>query len=325
VYIKDYDPASSSGRGALRGKRQISLILTEGLSAKALATACKSVLGSSTTGIYPLRGKLKNARGLNPTEFVKNAECKNLAAILGLEPGRAYSRAELEACLQYTSVWIFTDQDPDGDHICGLILNLFDAQWPSLLEHVPGFLKRFRTPLLRVLPAGPAFFSRPEFEAWRIAHCSSSSSGAASGSGCGAGTVKVKYYKGLGTSTSAEGRAYASNLAKHLVHFDWTRAHSSPILNECFSDKMAEARKKLLTNNPVSQDVHVSEDMRVTVSDFAVTGLLDFYRYANKRCMPDLVSGLKPAQAKALYAALHLNLVQRNLLQNLNVFVHLIF
>jgi DNA topoisomerase-2 len=208
VYIKDYDPASSSGRGALRGKRQISLILTEGLSAKALATACKSVLGSSTTGIYPLRGKLKNARGLNPTEFVKNAECKNLAAILGLEPGRAYSRAELEACLQYTSVWIFTDQDPDGDHICGLILNLFDAQWPSLLEHVPGFLKRFRTPLLRVLPAGPAFFSRPEFEAWRIAHCSSSSSSgaaaaAASGSGSGAGAVKVKYYKGLGTSTSA--------------------------------------------------------------------------------------------------------------------------
>ena len=293
--IKDYDPATLSGKSAFKSGQPVSLILTEGLSAKALATACKSVLGATVTGIYPLRGKLKNVRGLSPSEYVKNAECKNLASILGLEPGRSYgTRDELLSVLNYTNVWIFTDQDPDGDHICGLILNLFDAQWPSLLQHFPHFMKRFRTPLLKVLPAGPTFFSRPEFDAWRMEH---------------GDAPKVKYYKGLGTSTSAEGKSYASNIQKHLVHFDWTASEASPILHDCFNEK-AEARKKLLTENPLSREMSVSDDMHVPIREFAVTGLLDFYRYANRRCMPDLVSGLKPAQAKALYTCLKMNLVE---------------
>lgn len=293
--IKDYDPATLSGKGAFKSKEPVSLILTEGLSAKALATACKSVLGATVTGIYPLRGKLKNVRGLSPAEYVKNAECKNLASILGLEPGRVYrTKEELVSVLNYTNVWIFTDQDPDGDHICGLILNLFDAQWPSLLEHFPTFMKRFRTPLLRVLPAGPAFFSRPEFDAWRETH---------------GDPAKVKYYKGLGTSTSAEGKSYAANIQQHLVHFDWTVSEASPILHDCFNEK-ADTRKKLLTENPLSREMVVSQAMHVPIREFAVTGLLDFYRYANRRCMPDLVSGLKPAQAKALYTCLKMNLVE---------------
>jgi DNA topoisomerase-2 len=35
---------------------------------------------------------------------------------------------------------IMTDQDVDGHHIKGLILNLFDKFWPSLLQY-KGFLK----------------------------------------------------------------------------------------------------------------------------------------------------------------------------------------
>lgn len=296
--IKDYDPATLSGKNAFKSEAEpVSLILTEGLSAKALATACKSVLGAAVTGIYPLRGKLKNVRGLSPAEYVKNAECKNLASILGLEPGRVYaSKDELKSVLNYTNVWIFTDQDPDGDHICGLILNLFDAQWPSLLQHFPSFIKRFRTPLLRVLPAGPAFFSRPEFEAWRASRSVN-------------GPLKVKYYKGLGTSTSAEGKSYAANIQKHLVHFDWTAAEAAPMLYDCFNEK-ADMRRKMLTDNPLSSEMVVSEDMHVPIREFVVTGLLDFYRYANRRCMPDLVSGLKPAQAKALFTCLKMNLTE---------------
>ena len=41
-----------------------------------------------------------------------------------------------------------TDADPDGAHICGLLLNLFDYFWPELFDL--GVICMFRTPILKV-------------------------------------------------------------------------------------------------------------------------------------------------------------------------------
>ena len=53
---------------------------------------------------------------------------------------------------RYGSVMIMADQDHDGSHIKGLVVNLFDKFWPSLLK-MDGFLKVFITPIVKVTMA----------------------------------------------------------------------------------------------------------------------------------------------------------------------------
>ena len=44
---------------------------------------------------------------------------------------------------------IMTDQDQDGSHIKGLIINFIHSQWPALLKH--NFVEQFITPLVKVI------------------------------------------------------------------------------------------------------------------------------------------------------------------------------
>ena len=51
--------------------------------------------------------------------------------------------------LRYGHLMIMTDQDHDGSHIKGLIMNFLHHFYPSLLQ-VPGFLLEFITPIVKV-------------------------------------------------------------------------------------------------------------------------------------------------------------------------------
>ena len=57
--------------------------------------------------------------------------------------------------LRYGHLMIMTDQDHDGSHIKGLIMNYFHTFYPSLMR-LPGFLIEFITPVIKVstVPAG---------------------------------------------------------------------------------------------------------------------------------------------------------------------------
>lgn len=85
-----------------------------------------------------------------------------------------------------------TDQDHDGHHIKGLIINFIEKFWPSLLK-MPGFLKQFITPIVKVSKGNnqKAFFSIGDYRKWKEATED-------------ADRYKIKYYKGLGTSTDQE-------------------------------------------------------------------------------------------------------------------------
>lgn len=124
------DDAVDAGTG---NGHKCSLFLTEGDSAKTMAVEGLSKLpdGRRYNGVFPLRGKVFNVRGEDPGD---NAEIANLKKILGLKHGVDYSDAEARKNLRYGKVVIMTDQDTDGSHIKGLLLNLFDAFWPSLLK-----------------------------------------------------------------------------------------------------------------------------------------------------------------------------------------------
>ncbi len=51
--------------------------------------------------------------------------------------------------LRYGHLMIMTDQDHDGSHIKGLIMNFLHHFYPSLLR-IPGFLVEFITPIIKV-------------------------------------------------------------------------------------------------------------------------------------------------------------------------------
>merc|ERR1740130_1508772 len=139
------------------------LILTEGDSAKALAVAGLSVVGRDKYGVFPLRGKLLNVRDVTQKQISENKEIMNIVKILGLSFGQKGEQKKM----RYGSVMIMADQDYDGSHIKGLLINFFHFWWPDLLKD-GGFVKEFVTPIVKVTKAGQTvtFFTQNEFEAW---------------------------------------------------------------------------------------------------------------------------------------------------------------
>ncbi|KAJ1671224.1 hypothetical protein EV182_007749, partial [Spiromyces aspiralis] len=187
---------------------QCTLILTEGDSAKALAVAGLGVVGRARYGVFPLRGKLLNVRDASSRQISENAEFTNLKKILGLKQGAKYDSVK---DLRYGKVMIMADQDTDGSHIKGLIINLFDTFYPELLK-ISGFLQEFITPVLVATKKSnkkvkEMFFSEQEYLQWRNRMPDKAAS------------WDVKYYKGLGTSSDVEGRQYFRNLDFHCKSF----------------------------------------------------------------------------------------------------------
>ena len=128
-----------------RHSEDCTLILTEGDSAKSLVVGGLSVAGRDRFGVFPLRGKLLNVRDASAAAVAGNAEIQNIKQILGLQHGKVYENAK---ALRYGHLMIMTDQDHDGSHIKGLIMNFFHHFYPSLLK-VPGFLLEFITPIVK--------------------------------------------------------------------------------------------------------------------------------------------------------------------------------
>lgn len=103
------------------------------------------VVGRDKYGVFPLRGKLLNVREANAKQISENQEIQNVIKILGLQAGRKYE--DLKS-LRYGSIMIMADQDYDGSHIKGLVINFIHHFWPELIK-INGFLKEFTTPILK--------------------------------------------------------------------------------------------------------------------------------------------------------------------------------
>ena len=124
------------------------LILTEGDSAKTLAMAGLGVIGRDYYGVYPLKGKLLNVREASHKQIMENKEITDLVKIMGLTYKKKYESLDDMKSLRYGKIMIMTDQDQDGSHIKGLLINFVHHNWPSLLK-LP-FLEEFITPIVKV-------------------------------------------------------------------------------------------------------------------------------------------------------------------------------
>ncbi|KAI8823024.1 DNA topoisomerase, partial [Fimicolochytrium jonesii] len=289
--IAKLDDANNAGT---KNGQKCTLILTEGDSAKALAISGLGVVGRDNYGVFPLRGKLLNVREASHSQLMQNAEINNIKQILGLKSDKTYTSTE---SLRYGHVMIMADQDHDGSHIKGLVLNLFDQFWPSLLKN-PGFMRQFITPIVKVTKGSKeiSFFNIPEYESWKQANHD------------GRGW-HIKYYKGLGTSTAADAKKYFGRMNDHMKPFATAKDEDRQLLELAFSKKKADDRKEWLSN--LTPGTFMDHSVRqIPISDFVNKELILFSMADNVRSIPSLIDGFKPGQRKIMFACFKRNLTK---------------
>jgi DNA gyrase/topoisomerase IV subunit B len=139
----------------------------------------------------------------------------------------------------------------DGFHIKGLLINLFDFFWPSLLK-VDGFIQSMSTPIVKIYKKvddkkkNPInFYSLTTYEKWIEANNMSL-------------YQKPKYYKGLGTSTAAESKEIFKEFDNRVVNFVW-----EPCLED--DTKKTEKEKKVVKKaKPLKQN---NDDTKSEISE----------------------------------------------------------
>jgi len=230
---------------------QTYLILTEGDSAKALAMAGLAVVGQDRFGVFPLKGKLLNVREASHQQIMKNEEIANIKKIIGLQQGKVYKDTSE---LRYSGIIIMADQDTDGFHIKGLLINFIHYFWPSLVQK-GDFIFSLQTPIVKAFKGKKTleFYNLTEYSTWKET----------SGTGW-----RIKYYKGLGTSTKEEAKQYFTGLDEKLLKYIYENQSGGkdnivvPDETEVFAGETKSTKKatKKTTKSTSGEDVGSDEE-----------------------------------------------------------------
>jgi len=254
-------------------------------SASSSAIAGLSEVDSSYFGIFPLRGKPLNVRDTNLQKVRENEETKNIINILGLEFGKKYTETSK---LRYGKVVFFSDQDVDGAHIKGLLINMIDTFWPELLKL--DFIYEFMTPIMKLYDDKKFlkyFYRLSDWEKFKNENDVSK--------------YHKKYYKGLGTIEPDEMKGFFKNINKHLIRFHYdAKKDTNNLIDLVFDKKRADERKEWMKSyNPV--DFIDKFNVKQTYDKFINSELMEWSMADNNRMIPNLMDGFKPVQRKILY------------------------
>jgi DNA topoisomerase-2 len=284
--------------GKLAG--ECTLFITEGLSAKLFADSLIANIedGTDYYGSFAIRGKFINVQKASNREISANEEVKALKQVLGLVQGTVYKDTSE---LRYGKVIIMTDQDDDGFHIRGLLLNFFWHLWPSLMElgkveaSDQYFLGSFTTMVVKAEWGKnmKMFYSNPEFRQWYDEE------------GHKIKGLKIKYYKGLGTHKPGEEQHYLDD--QKILRYT-TDGEDDKYMALGF-DKPTAVRKDWITKDMVKPgemkieeyDQPITIDGPISLAQFVREQLIIYHRMALRRAIPNIYDGAKEGQRKALY------------------------
>ena len=316
------------------------LILTEGDSAKSFAVDGTEIIGKEQYGIFPLKGKLLNVREATPKQLMDNEEIKNIKQIMGLKHGKIYKDVNQ---LRYGGIIILTDQDYDGSHIKGLLINFIHYFWPSLLINVDNFIQTLKTPIVKVWKKTDVkkqheiiFYTITEYKDWR------------QDIGEKINLWNIKYYKGLGTSKENEAKDAFRDFDKKIISYIWNQpkvedGNNEEIDNENGDDDEADENsvteqsvddtdneeidnldksnecydaitlgfaknrvidRKIWLKNYNKDIILDNNQQQISYYDFINKDLIHFSNYDNIRSLPSICDGFKPSQRKILYGSI---------------------
>jgi len=282
------------------------LFLVEGDSAKTFVESGFRVIGTEYYGVFPLKGKLLNVRDVELSKIAENDEITNIVQIMGLEYNKVYEDTK---SLRYGGIVVLTDQDMDGSHIKGLLINFIHCFWPSLIK-TNFFINTLKTPLIRAKKGEKIteeFYSQHEFDEWKKDNKLKGWS--------------VKYFKGLGThDPKKEAPLCFKDLDEKITSFYWKnkkeeetdviqrkKDYTDDTVTLGFDKKRADDRKTWI--NSFDPCIKIKDDdNKVSIPDFINHELVAFSRYSTYRAIPSIMDGFKPGQRKVLYGCIKRNL-----------------
>jgi len=279
IIVPKLDDANWAGT---KKSEQCTLILTEGDSAKSMAIAGLSEVGRDKYGVFPLKGKVLNVREANVKQINANSEIVNIKKILGLESNKKYKNIK---SLRYGKIMIMTDQDHDGFHIKGLLINMFHYLWPELLNF--DFISYMITPIVKVSlkKTIKPFYTLTDYENWKKKTSNYNK-------------YNIKYYKGLGTSTAQEAKQYFRELK---VNDYAVNEETDNAVNLAFNKSLADNRKEWLKKYD-KEEILDYNIKKTNIDDFVNKELIHFSNSDTSRSIGSSIDGLKTSQRKILYS-----------------------
>jgi DNA topoisomerase-2 len=246
-----------------------------------MAIAGLSVVGRDKYGVFPLKGKVLNVRDATIKQITGNSEITNIKKIIGLESGKKYTDIKK---LRYGKIMIMTDQDHDGSHIKGLLLNLIHSEWPELLKL--NYINCMVTPIIKATKNKDikSFYTLTDYNNWKENEMN--------------GKWNIKYYKGLGTSTSKEAKEYFKDLKINQYILD-DKTDDSMVL--AFKKTEADKRKEWLKTYNEEEILDYNQE-KTKINDFINKEFKHFSNSDNLRSIGSCIDGLKVSQRKVLFS-----------------------
>lgn len=216
--LRNLEKLQDANWAGKRKAKYCKLFLTEGDSARKFVVDGLDIVGRDRYGVFPLRGKPLNVREAGLKQINNNTEFANIKKIMGLKNSCHYSQPKDFDSLRYGGIIIVSDQDVDGFHIKGLIMNMFHHFWPNLIKK-EGFITAMNTPILKVFKKNDkkedypiCFDSIRECRMWEEEHKKKNVLHL---------YHKPQYYKGLGSHSDKEARQIFEEFEKRVVKYQW--------------------------------------------------------------------------------------------------------
>lgn len=336
IKLKGIPKLEDANKAGTKDSSLCSLILTEGDSAKAFAMAGMGVVGKDYFGVFPLKGKLLNVREASAKVLSGNDEINHLKQIIGLKQNTDYSLEENFNQLRYGRVIILTDQDYDGSHIKGLVMNFFHVIWPELIKR-ENFITSLATPIVKLFKGKQTetFYNITEYEKF-VENLKENNE---------IHLWKTKYYKGLGTSTSSEAKEYFHGIEDKLIKYFFQSTLENAIKdtteenkddeekedNDSNVDSKDDNQSESVIENVVTNDdndaillafdksrsddrkqwlkqydksrILTYEQKDISYSEFIHYDLIHFSNDDTSRSIPSVIDGFKPSQRKIYFGA----------------------
>lgn len=272
--------------------------ICEGRSAKGYINKQRAICPTKCKywGVCYIRGNFENLRDASSARLLKNEEVRMIMTMFRLEidevtgKGLDYRIPANRKRLRYGAMEIACDQDVDGFHIKGLLINFIEEYFPTLIDI--GYVCFLETSLVRAWKNGNCL-SFPTMDKFAIFWNSLSEQERSH--------YTIKYCKGLGSSSAIEQELDLKENRRVRVLYDANRQDSTSSIELAFkkSKGYSDLRKNWIANFlPIFETDTVDF---ITVSHFVKTQVILHAIDAACRTIAHSSDGFKESIRKVIY------------------------